>query len=178
MRIFIGLFLLLIACGCKEQQTSFRDEGELLTYVNDPDNGYISVDENGDFKMEAKLIPAIKGDKSPQFTIQVRLSRMDGLPVLEYGNVLHDIALEREGYLSFEVLKDVYLECGDNSKPAIFSHYERNYGLKPSVDLFFRFNQFNPQEDITFVYRDQLFGQGMFRIKFNKILFTSCHVQN
>ncbi len=92
--------------------------------------------------------------------------------------VLNRNYVRSEGYLSFEVLSNIYLEDGDQLQPAIFHHYERNYGLKPSIDLFFKFNQFTPVNDVTFVYRDQLFDQGMFRILFNKALFTSCHVEN
>lgn len=178
MRTVIGysmLLLLLFSCG--EQKTSFRDEAELTAYVNDPDNGYIASVDNGDFLMEAKLVPAIAGDQAPQYTVHVRLSRKDEGSVLDYGNVSREEITQRETYFSFEVLGDVYLEDGDKLQPAIFHHYERNYGLKPSVDLFFKFKQFVPKDDVTLVFRDQLFGQGMFRIRFNKALFTTCHVE-
>lgn len=177
MKTTIVLMLLLTLFACSGGQTSFESEAAFQEYLNDPDNGYISSVENGDFILEAKLVPPIAGDKAPQCTVQVRLSRKDGGSVLDYGGVQQAEALEREGYLSFEVLGDVYLEDGEDLQPAIFHHYERNYGLKPSVDLFFRFNQFTPKGDVTFVYRDQLFHQGMFRIPFNQALFTSCHVQ-
>jgi len=176
--ILIGFIALSLLFSCSENKTSFANEEELKAYVNDPDNGFIASDENGDFIMEAKLIPSIKEDKEPQLTVQVRLSRKDGGSVLDFGGVPKNEALEREGYLSFEVLNDVYFEDGDQLQPAIFHHYERNYGLKPSIDLFFRFNHFSPKDDVMFVYRDQLFNQGMFRIPFNKALFTSCHVQD
>jgi hypothetical protein len=177
MRTTIGFLLLLAVFSCSGTKTSFKSEAEFQEYLNDPDNGYISSDENGDFLLEAKLVPAIASDKAPQYTVQLRLSRKDGGSVLDFGGVQQSEALEREGYLSFEVLGDVYLEDGENLQPAIFHHYERNYGLKPSVDLFFRFSHFTPKDDVTLVYRDQLFNQGMFRISFNKALFTSCHVQ-
>lgn len=177
MKLTIFISLVVILCACSGNKTSFSSMKEFEAYVNDPDNGFISSDGNSDFMLEAKLIPAIADDKEKQFTIQVRLSRKDGGSVLDYGGVSKEVALQREGYFSFEALGDVYLEDEDKLHPAIFHHYERNYGLKPSIDLFFRFNYFEPKENVTFVFRDQQFDQGMFRIEFNKALFTSCHVQ-
>lgn len=173
-----GCLLILLLSSCAGRKTSFQNEEELDAYVSDPENGYISSAETSDFLLEAKLVPAIAGDTEPQLTVHVRLSRKDGLSVLDFGGGDRQAAMEREQYLSFDVSGDAYFEDGENLRPAIFHHYERNYGLKPSVDLFFQFKHFIPKDDATFVYRDQLFGQGMFRIHFNQALFTSCHVEN
>lgn len=166
--------VLVTACGHK---TSFRTEDEMNDYLNNPENGFISSVETADLKIEAKLSPSIQGDKVPQLTVQMRISRKDGGSVLDFGGVAKPQAMERETYLSFEILKDVFLECKGKAEPAVFHHYERNYGLKPSVDIFFKFNHFEPTEDVYFNYRDQLFSQGLIKLKFNKELFTSCYVQ-
>lgn len=177
MKTAFGLLLCVLLVSCSGQPTSFKNEAELQAYVNDPENGYIASTETSDIKMEAQLVPAIAGDADPQLTVHVRLSRADGLSVLDFDNADQQQRLERESYLSFEVLQDVYFENGDQLEPAIFHHYERNYGLKPSIDLYFQFKQFTPKGDARFVYRDQLFHQGMLSVPFSQALFTSCHVQ-
>ncbi len=165
---------MLFACG---QKTDFQNEDEMNAYLNNPDNGFISKVETADFIVEAKLSPSIKNDKVPQITVQMRISRKDGNSVLDIGKASKAQVLEREGYLSFEVLNEVFLEDNGNIKPAVFHHYERNYGLKPSVDVFFKFDNIEPKGDVYFNYRDQLFSQGLIKLKFNKELFTSCYVQ-
>lgn len=168
----------LFLFSCSGNKTSFADEAELQAYVNDPDNGYIQSTESGDFIVETKLVPAINEDKEPQFTVHIRLSRKDGRAVLESGGAGRQEIMEREAYLSFDMLGAVYFENGEDIVPPVFHHYERNYGLKPSVDLYFDFKQFKPVSgNATLVIRDELFGQGMFRIPFNQALFTTCHVE-
>lgn len=176
-KFLIGLVLMVLVTACSGHKTSFRNEDEMNTYLNDPANGFITSVETADLIVEAKLSPSIKNDKVPQITVQMRISRKDGGSVLDFGGVAKTQALEREGYLSFEILKDVFLESNGKVEPAIFHHYERNYGLKPSVDIFFKFKNFEPSSDVYFNYRDQLFGQGLIKLKFNKDLFTSCYVQ-
>lgn len=171
--MLFGLFLL---SACSGGKTTFRNEADMQAYLNDPDNGFIVSDETADLLVEAKLTPAIAGDEDPQVTIQLRLTRKDGASVLNPGTVPQAEVSGRESYLSFEVLNDVYLEDGGKTTPALFSHYERNYGLKPGIDLFFRFKNIQPQSAVYLVYRDQLFGQGLIRLKFKKALFTPCHV--
>jgi hypothetical protein len=174
----IFLLSLVFLYSCSSQKTTFANEQEFQSYLNDPDNGFISSTKNSEFILETKLEPPVDSETDQEFTIHVRLSRKDGLPVLDYGNADQQQQLEREGYLSFQVLGDVYIQDGEKIIPAVFQHYERNYGLKPSIDLFFQFKKFTPTEDFTFVYRDELFQQGMFKIKLDKQLLTSCHVEH
>ena len=173
--LFIWTFILI---GCHSKQTKFSSNRELQEYLNNPDNGYITSQESDDFIFELNFIPALKDDKEPQCTAQLRILRKDGGSVLDFGDVSKQEALEREGYLSFDLKEDVYIDEKGHSNPAIFHHYERNYGLKPSIDVLFHFMHVAPKEDVYFTYRDQLFGQGLIRIKLNKELFTKCYVEN
>lgn len=178
MRIVTGIlfFLILAACGGKE--TSFENTEEWKTYVNNPENGFIVSKEASDLKFDLKFLPALTGEDMPQFTVHLRISRKDGGSVLDYKANSKEEALEREGYLSFELKKDVSIEENGHSNPAVFHHYERNYGLKPTIDIMFNFLQMEPKDDVYFTYRDELFGQGLIRIKLNKELFTKCYVEN
>jgi hypothetical protein len=151
---------------------------EFETYINDPSNGYIQSSEAGDLLFEAKLSPPLADDPNPQFVLQLRISRLDGKSVLETNTSSKSEALEREGYLSFDLMNDVSFEYDGKELPCLFHHYERNYGLKPSVDILFQFPVIkDPHEDPVFVYRDQQFGEGLIKIAFDKELFTSCYVK-
>ncbi len=172
------VFVLSFLTGCSDQQTTFGSEEELMAYVNDSGNGFIQSTESDAFVLEAQLVPAIADDKEPQLTVRIRLNRQDGGSVLDFGQVGQQEALARESYLAFEMTGDVYLQDGEQIISPVFYHYERNYGLKPSVDLFFKFKAFQPSGDVKLVYRDQLFGQGLLTIHFNQALFSNCHVQN
>ena len=150
---------------------------ELEVYLNNVENGFIVSTESNDFIWEAKLSPAFSDDQDPQFDIQLRIKRKDGGQVLDFGNIDQGQVLIREGHLSFELLKDVSLDINGKTESPVFHHYERNYGLKPSVDLMFRFKHLNPEQTVELNYRDELFGQGLIKLEFSKELFNKCHVE-
>lgn len=176
MRLLLPISLfLLVSCSSKKE---FQSVEEFETYINDSDNGYIQSDEVGDLLFEAKLNPPISDDPDAQFEVQLRISRLDGKPVLKTNTNSDSEILEREGYLSFDLAKDVAVEYGGKAVPCIFHHYERNYGLKPSIDIFFQFPGIKDlKENPFFVYRDQQFGEGLIKIEFDKELFTPCYVK-
>lgn len=177
MRTFAYIVLLSCFCSCESGKVEFVTNEELTAYVNDPENGFIRSEETKDFLIEAKLTPALSNDSVKLFTINMRINRLDGRSVLESGNAQRTDVLNREGYLSFEVLKDVYFECDGKIVNPVFHHYERNYGLKQSIDVLFDFPNIEPESDPVLHYRDELFGQGLIRLKFDKELFATCYVK-
>lgn len=174
--MYILFIVFLVSCTGKK--TSFKDTKEWEAYVNDPANGFIVSEQSADFKFDLKFEPAISNEEIPQFTVHLRISRKDGGSVLDYKTNTKQEALEREGYLSFDLKKDVSIDENGHANPPVFHHYERNYGLKPTIDILFNFMQMEPKNDVHFTYRDELFGQGLIRIKLNKELFTKCYVEN
>ena len=175
-KVFPGI-LLFFLLSCSGEQSSFSSEDEFQAYLNESDHGFIQSVSVGDFQWDVKLIPTLDTDKNREVSFNLRIQRKDGGSVLDYGDVPKEVALTREGFLSFEVKDLVYLECNGRIIPCSFHHYERNYGLKPSVDAVFHFTGVDPKEDVYFVFRDELFKQGLIRIKFNKDLFKIYHVQ-
>lgn len=163
--------------SCFGSKTDFNSDKEFEDYLNDPKNGFIQKDESKDFIFEARLIPALKNEGESQLTVQLRIKRKDGKSVLDSDDVSQKQALTREGYLSFDLAGDVHLEDQGKSIPVSLHHYERNYGIKQSVDILFNFKNSKPGGDVYFVYRDQVFNQGLIKIKFKKELFTSCYVK-
>lgn len=177
MRFLLPISVFLVF-SCSSSKKEFQSVDEFEAYLNDSDNGYIQSDEVGDLLFEAKLNPPLSDDPNPQFAIQLRISRLDGKSVLETNTSSKSEILEREGYLSFDLAKDVAVEYDGKAVPCVFHHYERNYGLKPSIDILFQFPALkNPKENPVFIYRDQQFGEGLIKIEFDKELFTTCYVK-
>lgn len=176
MRVLLFIICLALV-ACDKQQTEFETLADMEAFISDPKNGFIKSFETEEFIFETKLTPALASDTTGHFSLAMRINRKDGGSVLDYGVVGQQEALLREGYLSFEVLGDVSVECDGELYPALFHHYERNYGLKPSVDLFFDFPEIKPKGPVYFIYRDQLFGQGQVKIEMNNELFTACYVK-
>jgi hypothetical protein len=173
----IGLIIsLIVLSACSSQETKFTDEAEFKEHLNNPENGFVTSEKGSELIFETRLTPPVSGEETDECTINLRISRKDGGSVLEYGNASKQTVLEREGYLSFEVAKDVSLNIDGKSISPVFHHYERNYGLKPSVDMYFSFTGLDVESDAFFTYRDELFGQGLVKIKYNKELFTKCYV--
>lgn len=176
MRLYF-FFILLLFFSCSENKTSFGSFVEFDNYLNDESNGYISSFETKDLIFETKLIPPIKKENESVVTIRLRIKRIDGLSVLDLNQSGQEERLKIEEYLSFKILKDVYFLSNNKVIPATFGHYERNYGLKPSIDITFDFPKFNTEEETYFIYNDLLFGQGMIKIKYDNQLFKSCDVK-
>jgi len=178
MRILLPISLFFFLFGCTSSKYEFNSVEEFEAYITNSSNGFIQSDKAGDLLFEAKLNPPLTDDPNPQFVVQLRISRLDGKPVLETNNSSESEVLEREGYLSFDLMKDVSFEYNGKEIPCLFHHYERNYGLKPSIDVLFQFPMIkDPQDNPVFVYRDQQFGEGLIKIEFDKELFTSCYVK-
>lgn len=171
--IYFIAFLALVACSEKKQE--FKSEQEFLNYINDPENGFIQKEESRDLIFETRVVPPVKGEGN-ECTVHLRIRRKDGGEVLMYGDVPESTALEREGYLTFEVIGDVSLKMGKKFLDPVFHHYERNFHLKPSIDMYFVFDNLQKNTEAEFRYRDQLFGQGLVSIKLNEELFNECYV--
>ncbi len=177
MKTIIFIFLLgLVACTSKRSE--FSNVEDFQSFLNDPENGYISKVESQDLLFETKMIPALKDDSVKLFSLQLRISRLDGQAVLDFGGISKQEVLLREGYLSFDLLNDVYVETDGEIINPTFHHYERNFGLKPSIDILFHFPNIEPKNNPILKYRDALFGQGLITIELNKQLFTKCHVKD
>lgn len=177
MRISLYILLIVTLAACSSRETEFKTKRDFEEYINNPENGFVVVKESKDLIFEARLIPPLNGEKSKECTVNLRIKRKDGGAVLEYGEANRQIALEREGYLSFDLKDDVTMQINGSNHGPVFHHYERNYGLKPSVDILFNFMKLKTNGDAVFKYRDRLFGQGLIKIAFEQELFNTCYVE-
>lgn len=174
LHIIASLWLFLVSC--ESGPLEFESEQEMMAYLNDVDNGFIQRFESTDMLFSTKLVPPLAGDSSGQFAIHLKVNTSDGEAVLMHGDASQQESMLREGYLSFDIIEDVFLEVDGRTVKPLFHHYERNYGIKPGIDIVFIFDKVAPKDDVYFVYRDELFSQGLVRIKYNKTLFNDCYV--
>lgn len=177
-KVLIILSIVLFLSSCGGMKTDFQNEQEFNAYVNDPNNGFIASDETEDLRFESQLVPLTGKENDGNYNFRMRISTKDDKPVLLYNIQNETEKSEREAYLSFGMNEDVFLLVDGKEIPCAFHHYERNYGLKPSIDMFFSFKNVKPKEKVRLVYRDHLFDQGMIEIEFNKDLFTEYYVGN
>ena len=100
-----GLFLLIVLSACSGGQREFASAEEALAYANDNDNGFIETVEAGDHVFSAKVSPMQEGDDA--CTIHLRISRIDGLAVLQHHELTPAEVSDKEMYLSFDLMNDV-----------------------------------------------------------------------
>ena len=71
-------------------------------------------------------------------------------------------------YMAFDIQEDFYVETtrGD-SIPCRGVLFERNFKVAPFKRLLLHFGDINPDDKITLVYKDQLFGKGTLHFDFD-----------
>lgn len=166
--IIFTLFLVLLA-SCGGKQREFASVEEARTYANDNDNGFIETVESNDHVFSAKVNPMQKTDDA--LSINLRISRIDGQSVLKHQVLSPAEISEMEMYLSFDFIKDVYLRVDGKDVRPLLHHYERNYKLKPAVDIALTFPKITPTSNVQLVYRDEVFGTGLHELEFDKQAF-------
>jgi hypothetical protein len=157
----------MASCGGNKRE--FVSEAEAVAYGNDNSNGFIQTVEAGDHVFSAKVNPIRKDEDA--VSINFRISRVDGQSVLQHQQLTPAEVNEKELYLSFELNKDVYLRVDGKDIAPILHHYERNYKLKPAVDIAFTFPLIHPAGDVQLIYRDNVFGTGLHELTFDKTAF-------
>lgn len=73
-------------------------------------------------------------------------------------------------YLSFQFEDHIHMTVGEQQLRCAHYHFERNYGLRPGLDMVFAFENTDPefQHDRTITIDDQAFGSGRLHFSLNK----------
>jgi len=169
MRSTIYILFLVFLTSCGGNRREFASAEEARTYANDNANGFIETVESNDHVFSAKVNPMQKEDDA--LSINLRISRIDGQPVLRHQELSPAEISEMEMYLSFDLIKDVYLRVDGKDVRPLLHHYERNYKLKPAVDIALTFPKITPTSTVQLVYRDEVFGTGLHELEFDKQAF-------
>lgn len=73
-------------------------------------------------------------------------------------------------FLAFHFGDGIHLQVGAHRLPCVHYHFERNYGLRPGIDLVFAFENTDPdfQHDRKLEIVDDIFGTGRLHFSFNR----------
>lgn len=168
---------MILVFSCSKTRTTFDSIEDFNAYLNNVENGFIQKTVYNGVLYEAKLIPALGDDEEKNISVQLRISLENGGNVLEFEGASQELIAEREMELSFGMQDLVTMNYNGRSLSPQFTHYERNYGLKPSVDVLLQFEEIKGENVVVFRLNDQIFTKGIVEIEFDNELFTTCYVK-
>lgn len=176
MNNLINLLLCILLFSCSGRKTDFKSFESFNEYINNVDNGYILSKKVDDFVYEIKVSPpTIESDNS--IAIHLRMNREDGTPVMTEDEYSKTDILQIENYLSFGVEKDFKLLAFTSNISPSLVHYERNYLLKPSIDILVHFDGLNINTDYEFEFNDLIFSKEKVVFLINQELLNVCYVE-
>ncbi len=170
------IFACVILYACSGKLTKFDDWDSFQDYLNYSKNGFILENKDGDFFYEVKITPPTN-ESNKSITINLRINHLDGSAVLNTNRFSEIEIMQIENYLSFEIENDLVLAKSNSKISPSLVHYERNYRLKPSIDIIIDFNNIKQGEDYVFVYRDRIFSKETIEFQINQELLNVCHVK-
>ena len=109
------------------------------------------------------------GDESHRLIFTIDNSEA-GIAPLEYGIVSENEYYGRIQYLNSEVSKDFFMLAGTDTLPCRFAHFERDFGISPTMRLNLAFDK-NPtpmEEDMQLCFEDRLFNNGLIKFTFDQ----------
>lgn len=177
-------FLSLFSCGSSEKTLDEHgnsvqvSETRPITIKNE-DLAVVAIKEGlsktrklGNYLVNCRYFPleASKNAKGMQFNLSI--SRPDNPQ-----DLLKLISSDQEQYakylkyFSFKAFQDVALVHDGDTIPSIGNIMVRDYGVKPSIDLVFYFDQEvkTLDKETKFVFDDAVFGLGRIKFTFNKL---------
>lgn len=184
------LFLITITMflgSCKN--TTVVDAANYVKYIDNADNGLMQEYANEEKALNLKaqyktpeylaikeigveafhpdsimtLAKEFEGGYHFNFTIS---SSVSGYDVIKEKLSPSDY-LKRVTYLTGEIRKDFKLLVGIDTIPCTICHYERNYNISPDNVFILVFpHEQKTEEDLTLLYDDKLFNQGIIEFKF------------
>lgn len=185
IRLIIAISVFLVSC----ENTTVVDAVNYIKYIDNTENGLVQeyANEEKALKLKAQyktpeylaikeigveafhpdsivtLAKEFDGGYHFNFTIS---SSVSGYDVIKEKLSPSDY-LKRITYLTGEIRKDFKLVSGLDTLPCVVCHYERNYNISPNnvFILVFPYQQ-KTESDLTLLYDDKLFNQGIVEFKF------------
>lgn len=184
--------ILLIGClifsfGCKEEGTSTSD---FIKWVENDKNGLKVSKQFENFIVTTQYKPLpyqalrqLKQVNPPRNQFKKEMEELDGLEyfnlVIRLANNNGDVLKEkinsendyyqRIKYFSFEIQKDLVLKYGNGAtKPCVFSHFERNFGISSAITITMAFESENIQSDKTLEFNDKVLGLGKIELQISE----------
>ena len=173
--------LLFSACN-----KTFNSE-ELKVFVLDQENGFLKTELvanteysvlyshpqfealkriKDDQKASEELITELIQESSEQLIFYIRLRDINNKNLLKKDIVDNKVYDERLMYLLGDIKDDFSLLNGTDTISCSIHHFERGYGVNPSLNITLAFNKPSKLTDFTFIYNDQLFGAGKLKFQY------------
>lgn len=178
--IFLATIILFIACN-----KTFNPD-ELKFFVLDQDNGFLKTELvanteysvlyshpqyealkriRDDQNVSEELVTNLIQESSEQLIFYIRLRDVDNKNLLKKDIEDNKFYDERLMYLLGDIKDDFSLLNGTDTISCSIHHFERGYGINPSLNITLAFNKPSKMNDFTFIYNDRLFGAG--KLKFH-----------
>ncbi len=184
----------ILIFGCLIFSLSCKNEGisssEYIKWVENEGNGLNVSKRYGNYNIMAQYKPipyqALRQSKIAKPSKNKFKNQLKELEGLDYFNLVislntntGDVLKEqieseqdyynRIKYFSFDIQKDLSLTDGSGkTKPCVFSHFERNYGLASSITILMAFEADNQETDKTILYKDKVLGLGTVKLLISK----------
>ncbi len=165
----------------------FIDKNELLTF-SEKSPEMVNQRKLGDFEYTLKqltpdlmALQELKGNTSDKKEFEMAKSHYSDLlyfkfniqnsqfnkELLKYN--LEEPAQygERVKYCSFSLGKDFYLTNGQDTVPCALHEFERTFNVGGGLNFLVTFPKINSTKNLTVVYHDQLFKQGIIKFNYN-----------
>lgn len=190
-RLFVAIVLLCIMSSCKQAFTPkeyvkwFEKESDLFSKTVIISN----------YKYTCKFIPwqyklakEIEQGVTMQQHADKRRKELDGMYYVDInidllnktsGGVMENDVISPEDfnarlyYISYRMQDDIFLVSGNDRRPCSLYLFERNFGLKSSVDISTAFIKIEKDENITVELNSQVFRTGIINFEYDKNVFNS-----
>lgn len=183
----------LILVSCSNQELSLQ---EYISYIENSKKMLIQKKEFGDIIYELKFLPAeyraiknlsINKEKieineykkqlqnyssNYYFVLSFYSNSKDKSPLKTLAKNKEDLSKINQ-YLMAKIQNDLYLEIDGKKIPCSLSHSEGDYGILDHHSLSVLFDKTNSKsEDVTFVYTDNLFQNGVIKFNYSENVFN------
>lgn len=188
---FVAIVLLCTMSSCKQAFTPkeyvkwFEKEADLFSRT-------VII---SDYRYTCKLIPwqyklakEIEQGVTMQQDADIRRKELDGMYYVDInidllnktsGGVMENDVLSPEDfnarlyYISYRIKDDIFLVSENERRPCSLYLFERNFGLKSSVDISTAFIKNEKDESITIELDPQVFRTGIINFEYDKSMFNS-----
>lgn len=184
-RYLFGILTLLCLCiSCSPPSPE-----AYLSFIEQPENGFIQHKQLGELSFSAAYRPPIyvalreRADKtwnpdqfqarletlskSQHFRLRISVTN-EKHHALGYGLRTSEEVESRRQYLMFQLAPHIQLICRGDTLACKIAHFEQNYGLSPHADINLVFPQNDCQDDKQLLIRDIGYQTGILKFTFSQ----------
>ena len=176
------IFIAFIATATNSCNTATVSPLEFAEWCRDAENGLVKVRELGNMEFRLEYWPtqlvqlqnevddpsSFQGMEYFRFHVEDKNAiQTDLLKTLSSNNEEYQSLSQ---YLAFHFEDGIHLKVGDRQLHCAHYHFERNYGLRPGIDMVFAFENDDPdfQHHRELQIVDDVFGTGRLHFSFNR----------